>query len=77
MTDERRLSTSDIAAADRHETDVAERDRDDQLRQEEPRRRSLPTTSSADTGPDGARSRRVSSTSPARPSKKRTRWSPS
>ena len=38
MTDERRLSTSDIAAADRHETDVAERDRTDQLRQEEERR---------------------------------------
>ena len=38
MTDERRLSTSDIAAADRHETDVAERDRNDQLRNEEERR---------------------------------------
>jgi hypothetical protein len=38
MTDERRLSTSDIAAADRHETDVAERDRTDQLRNEEERR---------------------------------------
>ena len=29
MTDERRLSTSDIAAADRHEADVADRDRND------------------------------------------------
>jgi len=37
MTDERRLSTSDIAAADRHDTNVAERDRNDQLRQEEER----------------------------------------
>jgi hypothetical protein len=37
MTDERRLSTSDIAAADRHETDADEPDRIERLRHEDER----------------------------------------
>ena len=57
MTDERRLSTSDIAAADRHETDVAERDRNDQVRQEEERRTDGPTPLFADDELGGYRAR--------------------
>ena len=34
MTDERRLSTSDIAAADRHDAETAERERIEQNRNE-------------------------------------------
>lgn len=57
MTDERRLSTSDIAAADRHEADVAERDRHDQVRQEEERRTDGPTPLFADDELGGYRAR--------------------
>ena len=49
MTDEPRLSTSDIAAADRHNTEAAARDRLEQERHEAEQRQAPPSGRSGRT----------------------------